>query len=177
MDIKKNYLRSQLNYFQFENDELLINIKNDIKNKLSYLCKEDSNTILFSKNKCNSIVESFPLTNDLLLLLKDVNKLIGTQFNGLIVNYYKDGTEYSNANSNSNSYKSSINKIAILFHGSQRKLRVRDKVNKNIVIDIPLKSGNIIYMYNNFNDELIYEIPIDKHIENEMYSFTFIQYP
>ena len=58
MDIKKNYLRSQLNYFQFENDELLINIKKDIKNKLSYLCKEDSNTILFSKNKCNSIVES-----------------------------------------------------------------------------------------------------------------------
>jgi alkylated DNA repair dioxygenase AlkB len=56
---------------------------------------------------------------------------------------------------------------------STRKLRIREKGSKKIVLDLDMKSCDIIFMSGDFQKEFTHEIPKQLKIKEPRYSFTF----
>jgi len=118
------------------------------------------------------LAASQPLTPTLANLLSTVNILFNAQFNGILVNRYDDGNNYISLHSDDETGLDQAGVVAISY-GSVRKFRIRDKVTKAIVQDIPTIPGEIICMGGQFQREFTHEIPIEKRIKGTRYSFTF----
>lgn len=118
------------------------------------------------------LAKSIRLTPNLKLLLDTINSLFNCRFNGILVNYYKDGNDYISRHSDDEVHLDNIGVVALSF-GATRKFRIRDKQTGKILKDIPLLSHQIIHMGGEFQKEFTHEIPIEKRIGGERYSFTF----
>ena len=68
-----------------------------------------------------------------------------------------------------------INKkgVVAISVGASRIFRIRDKLSKHIIEDVPTISNHIIHMGGDFQKEFTHEIPIDRTCVEERYSFTF----
>jgi len=118
------------------------------------------------------LMKSQQLTNDLTILLNQVNKFFKTDFNGILVNKYSDGNDYIGAHSDDEKCLSDVGVVSISY-GCTRKFRIRDKNSKKIIGDIPTKPNEMIQMGGNFQQEFTHEIPIEKTIMLPRWSFTF----
>jgi len=118
------------------------------------------------------LMKSQQLTNDLTILLNQVNKFFKTDFNGILVNKYSDGNDYIGAHSDDEKCLSDVGVVSISY-GCTRKFRIRDKNSKKIIGDIPTKPNEMIHMGGNFQQEFTHEIPIEKTIMLPRWSFTF----
>jgi alkylated DNA repair dioxygenase AlkB len=107
-----------------------------------------------------------------LKLMQLINEQFGTKYNGILVNKYENGNNYISAHSDDEKNLDKGGVIAI-SHGVVRKFRIRDKVTKKIVMDIPTTSNNIIHMGGDFQKEFTHEIPTEKKVEGIRYSLTF----
>jgi alkylated DNA repair dioxygenase AlkB len=123
-------------------------------------------------NYSNQLAKSVPLTNNLYELLDRINKEFNTEFNGILVNKYKDGNDYIGAHSDDETNLDPIGVICI-SSGVNRIFRIRDKKTKKIIKDIYTDDNFIIHMGGDFQKEFTHEIPIQKKIELPRYSFTF----
>lgn len=115
---------------------------------------------------------SKPMTSGLTQLLTIVNKEFTGEFNGILINKYKNGADYISAHSDDERNLDNIGVVAISY-GATRKFRIRDKKNKKVITDVPLSHGNILHMSGNFQQEFTHEIPIEKKVKEERISFTF----
>lgn len=118
------------------------------------------------------LAESKPLTKYLKRLLKKVNKLYNTSFNGILINRYNDGNDYISAHSDDERNLDPQGVISISY-GSTRIFRIRNKYTKKIIKDIELNNLDIVHMKGDFQKEFTHEIPKDTTIKTERYSFTF----
>lgn len=116
--------------------------------------------------------KSIPLTESLKQLLKKINILFKSEFNGILINKYKDGKKYIGAHSDDEKNLDKVGVVA-LSYGESRKFRIRNKQTKKIVKDIETISGELIHMGGEFQKEFLHEIPIQSKITSERYSFTF----
>ena len=105
-------------------------------------------------------------------LLEIINGKFNINFNGILVNKYKNGEEYISAHSDDEKDLTDAG-VVILSYGATRKLRIKDKSTKKKVLDVALVSGEIVQMLGDFQKEFTHEIPIEKKIKEERYSFTF----
>ena len=94
------------------------------------------------------------------------------KFNGILINRYKDGNNYIGPHSDNEKNLDEQGVIAISV-GAIRKFRIRDKQTKKIIIDIPTNSYELMHMGGKFQEEFVHEIPIQKKVKEERYSFTF----
>ena len=117
------------------------------------------------------LAKSQPLENNLLKLLEIINNKFTADFNGILINKYKDGNDYIGKHSDDEKNLGNIGVISISYGGT-RKFRIRNKNGKRIM-DINLESGSIIQMGGDFQKEFTHEIPIEKKVKSERYSFTF----
>jgi alkylated DNA repair dioxygenase AlkB len=60
-----------------------------------------------------------------------------------------------------------------ISHGVVRTFRIRDKLTKKIVMDIPTTSNSIIHMGGAFQKEFTHGIPVEKNVTGVRYSITF----
>jgi alkylated DNA repair dioxygenase AlkB len=118
------------------------------------------------------LTSSKPLKPNLLELLIFVNTLFGSSFNGILVNRYNDGTNYISEHSDNENTLDDIGVVAISY-GAIRKFRIRNKLTKEKVIDIPTTSYSLMQMGGNFQNEFLHGIPIEKKIMDVRYSLTF----
>ncbi len=118
------------------------------------------------------IAKSIPLTPGLSRLLGEINQKYGAQFNGILVNKYEGGTDYIGAHSDDESGLDKVGVVAISY-GAVRKFRIRDKLTKKIIQDVPTHSNGIIFMKGDFQKLFTHEIPIEKTVHGVRYSFTF----
>jgi alkylated DNA repair dioxygenase AlkB len=118
------------------------------------------------------LASSKPLKPNLVELLKIVNTLFGSSFNGILVNRYNDGTNYISEHSDNENTLDDVGVVAISY-GAIRKFRIRNKITKEKVIDIPTTSYSLIQMGGNFQNEFLHGIPIEKKIMDVRYSLTF----
>lgn len=118
------------------------------------------------------ISRSNPLTPYLIQLINLINTLLNTDFNGILINRYLDGTDNIGAHSDDEKNLDKNGVVALSF-GVTRKFRIRNKKTKKIIMDIPTISKEIIHMGGDFQKEFTHEIPIQKKIKGERYSFTF----
>lgn len=120
----------------------------------------------------NTLMKSQPLTENLKILLTEVNSKFDTIFNGILINHYINGENYIGPHSDEEKNLSSIGVVAISY-GAERKFRIRDKNTKKIILDVPTKHCHILHMKGKFQNEFTHEIPVEKKIKNERYSLTF----
>ena len=109
-----------------------------------------------------------PNSNKLLQLL---NERFGLKNNAFLVNKYIGGKNYISDHSDDEQNIGEGGVIAI-SHGAVRKFRIRDKVSKKIVLDIPTISNSIIHMGGDFQKKFTHGIPVEKKVEGIRYSFT-----
>jgi alkylated DNA repair dioxygenase AlkB len=140
-------------------------------------CKQHRNVGFFSDESIGykyskKLMASKPLSPLLTDLLESINKMLGTQFNGILVNKYLDGNDYIGAHSDDETGLDGIGVVAISY-GSERIFRIRNKNDKTIVCDEPTTHCGILHMGGNFQKVYTHEIPMQKKIKESRISFTF----
>jgi len=178
--------KSFLNIHTFNNLELVKCAINDIDTKLIVRPKiiiygkeahQNRNIGFFSNSSIGyfysgQLAKSIPLTPNLTLLLDNVNSMFKSNINGILVNKYIDGNNNIGTHSDDEKNLDPIGVVA-LSYGAVRKFRIRDKITRKIIIDIPTGSNEIIHMGGDFQKEFTHEIPIEKKVKTTRYSFTF----
>jgi alkylated DNA repair dioxygenase AlkB len=122
------------------------------------------------------VAESFSLKEHpfLVELLEKVNTKLGTSFNGILINRYKNGEKYISAHSDSKSGLDPKNlMVAGIAYGAVRKFRIRDKSSKKIVLDHLHQPRELIVMTGKFQEQFTHEIPVEKKVKDERISVTF----
>ena len=140
-------------------------------------CRQHRNVGFFSNESIGykyskKLMASKPLSTSLSDLIVAINKMLGTQFNGILVNKYLDGSDYIGAHSDDETGLDGLGVVAISY-GSERIFRIRNKNDKNIVCDEPTTHCGILHMGGNFQKLYTHEIPIQKKIKEPRISFTF----
>ena len=150
----------------FENDELAKKCVTDIDLKLlvrppitiySKTVYQNRSIGFFSDNSIGyyysgQLAKSQPLTNNLKELLNIINNYFSTDYNGILINKYSDGNDYIGAHSDDEKNLSNVGVVCLSF-GAIRKFRIRNKITKQIIMDIPTTSNEIIKMSGNFQEE------------------------
>ena len=177
---------SFLNTYKFQNTTLIQKCIQDIQNKLiirpsiivfGRQCNQNRSIGFFSNESIgyfysNQCAKSQILTPSLSELLHTINTMFNSDFNGILVNYYENGTDYIGDHSDDEKGLSNIGVIS-LSYGSVRKFRIKCKKTNKKIIDIPTLSSNIIHMGGDFQNEFKQGIPIEKKIKSPRWSFTF----
>ena len=103
-------------------------------------------------------------------LLSEVNGTFESEFNGILVNYYKDGEDRIARHADKYDVDPMHGVVAISW-GSSRIFRVtKDKIN---VLDLRTTPGQIIHMTGEFQKHYQHEVPKEKKVKEPRYSFTF----
>lgn len=124
-------------------------------------------------------MKSQRLSPEMREIMSAVNNKLGTAFNGILLNYYADGSETIGAHSDdekglyTDKGNSTIASIIIDSDSEPRIFRIRNKSTKEIVYDCPTPDGCLIVMQGQFQKELTHEIPASKRIKEPRWSLTF----
>ena len=179
--------KSFLNIYQLdEYNELITRCVEEIKNQLienpkifafGRECIQHRSIGFFSDESIGyyysrQLAKSKPLTANLLVLLEKINTQFNTNYNGILVNKYLDGNDYISAHSDDETLLDQTGVVSISY-GAVRNFRIRDKLTRKIVKNIPTISNSIIQMGGDFQKEFTHEVPIEKRVKDFRYSFTF----
>lgn len=120
----------------------------------------------------NQIQYSKPLTDNLLILLNNINNTYNCNFNAILINKYNNGNDYISKHSDDEKFLDK-NGVLLISYGATRIFRIRDKKTNKIIKDINVNNGDILFMQGEFQKEFTHEIPIQKKINDIRISFTF----
>ena len=125
----------------------------------------------------NQMIPSTPLGTYPIMrwLLVETNKILGTNFNGVLVNKYIGGEDYIGAHSDEESALDKQRRmVAGIAYGPQiRTFRIRDKKTKEIVLDFEHQPCSLIVMEGSFQSDYTHEIAVQKKRKGERISVTF----
>lgn len=118
------------------------------------------------------IMKSKPMTPKIKELISTINEKLGSEFNGILINEYKNGNDTIGKHSDDEIYldKSGVVSLSV---GATRTFRIRSKVTNKIIEDIPLTHGDVVHMAGDFQKEFTHEIPAEKTVTEPRISFTF----
>ena len=141
-------------------------------------CKQARNVGFFSDTSVGykyskKLMRSKPLSNCMTELLVIINKMMGAEFNGVLVNKYMNGSDYISAHSDDETSLDTTIGVVSLSYGAERIFRIRNKNDKTIVCDEPTTHCGILHMGGNFQKVYTHEMPIQKKIKESRISFTF----
>lgn len=178
---------STLTIRKFADQQLLMRCIDECQHQLEHnpqvqvfgqQCHQHRNVGFFSDSSTGykysgQVASSKPLTPNLAELLSQVNTIFGAEYNGILVNKYKNGSDYISAHSDDERDLDSKCGVVSVSVGATRTFRIRDKSTRGIVLDIPLHDCDIMCMSGNFQREYTHEVPMQKRITECRYSFTF----
>jgi alkylated DNA repair dioxygenase AlkB len=120
----------------------------------------------------NKLTKSQPLTASMNELIIAINLIMGTEFNGMLVNQYKNGNDYIGQHSDSEIGLETFGVVAISY-GAERIFRIRNKYDKQKVFDVNTTHCSILHMGGKFQELYTHEIPKQKKIKDGRFSITF----
>lgn len=114
-----------------------------------------------------------PLLNHpfLLVILQKVNKALQSNYNGILVNLYEDGTNYISPHADNERDISHVGVASIAF-GETRSFVIRYKHNKQIYKSVQHTPGSLFVMAGDFQKHFLHGIPKDKTVHPRV-SLTF----
>lgn len=142
------------------------------------VCTQNRNVGFFSDESMGyaysgQIMKSQKLPPILNKLIQDINTRFETNFNGILINHYRDGTDYIGKHrDDEKGLDTNKRAVASISFGSKRKFRIRNNEGK-IVQDIETEHGMFMMMYNDFQKMYTHEIPIQKKVKEPRWSLTF----
>ena len=124
------------------------------------------------------MAQSQPLPKFLKKLLKRVNKMFETDFNGILVNRYEDGSDSIGAHSDDEKGLGKGGSVVGISLGAERVMRFRGKKTPLIsdgkkFLDMPMPHGCIFVMDGDFQKEFTHEVPVKKSVTEMRISLTF----
>jgi alkylated DNA repair dioxygenase AlkB len=141
-------------------------------------CKQARNVGFFSDESIGykyskKLMRSKPLSKCMTDLLVIINKMMGAEFNGVLVNKYMNGSDYISAHSDDETSLDTTIGVVSISYGVERTFRIRNKSDKTIICDEPTTHGGILHMGGDFQKLYTHEIPMQKKIKESRISFTF----
>lgn len=118
------------------------------------------------------LLQSQPLPDFLRIILEDVNKSLETDFNGILVNLYKDGQDSIGFHSDSEQDLAKGGTVASISIGASRTFRIRSKSNAIPEKAISTSHGQLLVMQGNFQKEFTHGIPAESGVSNPRFSLT-----
>lgn len=107
-------------------------------------------------------------------LLSAVNQFCGSKFTHILVNEYKDGTQYISDHADDESEIDPENGVVTLSYGATRRFVIKDKKTKRRVTEVPLISGEMVMMKGKaFQQLYTHGVPMQRKVKEPRYSFTF----
>lgn len=106
-------------------------------------------------------------------LLTTVNQMFNSEYNGILVNKYKSGEDSIGKHSDDEKGLDTNTGVMAISYGAVRKFRIRNKSDGKIVCDVQTDPKKIIQMKGDFQKEFTHEIPVEKKVKGERFSFTF----
>lgn len=100
-----------------------------------------------------------------------VNDYIKTDFDSILVNHYRDGSDNIGAHSD-DERGLSHGTVAVVSVGATRVLRIRTKSDKKRLIDIPMPHGSLLVMEGKAQKIWTHEVPTAKKIKEGRVSYT-----
>lgn len=124
------------------------------------------------------MAKSIPLPKFLAKILKRVNEKFNTDFNGILVNRYEDGTETIGAHSDDEKNLGKGSAVVGISLGAERIMRFRGKksvleVDGKKYLDMNMPHGCVFIMKGDFQKEFTHEIPAQKKVSDVRISLTF----
>jgi alkylated DNA repair dioxygenase AlkB len=141
-------------------------------------CRQHRNVGFFSDvsvgyRYSGRLMGSQPLPEWMKEVMRRANDLLGTDFNGVLVNHYVSGEDYISAHSDDEKGLAKGRFVASVSWGAERTFRIRDKKTKAVVYELPTTPGTLIAMGGSFQKEFTHEIPAQKKVQGERWSLTF----
>jgi alkylated DNA repair dioxygenase AlkB len=170
---------SFLNIYKFDDTNLLDRCIEESKDKLedvgtrkvSFFSDFVTGNYMYGNVR---VCKSQKLTPALKKMLDFINERFNSDYNGIIINYYKNGSNYIEKHSDSQNHPP--NGVLLISYGSLRNFRIFDKITDVKVKDIPLVSGEMIHMGGNFQSQFTHDVEKDETITTERYSISLHKY-
>jgi len=109
-----------------------------------------------------------------LLYLKDeIGKLAGTSFNGVLLNWYRDGSDYMGWHTDAESSLGKNPIIGSVNLGAARRFVLRRTDNKKEKIEFPLKHGTFLIMMGATQHYWQHSVPKQKKVQDLRVNLTF----
>jgi hypothetical protein len=170
---------SFLKIYKFNNNELLDRCIEETKDKLedvgtrkvSFFSDFITGNYMYGNIR---VCGSQKLTPSLKEMIDVMNEIFNSDYNGITINYYKDGSNYIDKHSDSKNHPP--NGVLLISYGSLRNFRIFDKTTDVKVKDIPLITGEIVHMGGNFQSEFTHDVEQDETITTERYSISLHKY-
>lgn len=124
----------------------------------------------------NQVMESQPFTDAMRQLINIVNSQFGADYNGILINRYKDGTKTVGAHADSETGLNQHAGVVGITHGATRNFRIRDSKTKKIIGNYPARHLMALQMKGPFQQYYTHEIPQEKKIFAPRISLTFRQH-
>ena len=106
-------------------------------------------------------------------LLHEVVKRTEIDFNSILVNLYRDGTQSMGWHADDEPELGANVSIASLSVGAERVLRFRHRHNKDLRLAISLEHGSLLMMYPPLQEYWLHELPKRRSITEPRINFSF----
>lgn len=107
-------------------------------------------------------------------LLSLMNSHFNTDANGILVNHYKNGSEFIHQHADSKNYPEEG--VFIISYGTTRQFQVYNKLSRELIANISLIHGEMVQMSGNFQMEFTHGIAKELSVATSRYSFNFHKY-
>lgn len=121
----------------------------------------------------NGILSKAPFSKTVHLLKGSVEELANMKFNGVLLNMYRNGSDSMGWHSDNEKELGEAPLIAALSLGATRNLKVRNRLTKKSVIDIPLEHNSLLIMKSGFQELYEHSIPKSTKISTNRINLTF----
>lgn len=163
-------------------NKILIWLKDNINWQQEHI-KVDGNTVLlprltawyadknYTYSGITSMLQKCP--QQLLKIKERVEKMTGYDYNGVFLNWYRDGKDSIDWHADDEKALGINPVIASVSLGSTRLFRLKHKAHKTTIYDINLYNGSLLLMGVGTQNNFLHQIPKTKTIVSDRINLTF----
>lgn len=114
-----------------------------------------------------------PWNRGLLYIKEQIEKVAGTQFNSVLMNWYRNGEDYLNWHTDDEPELGKNPMIASVNFGETRDFQVRHKDDHQLKCTVPLQHGSLLIMSGEMQHFWEHAVPKRKKVQHSRFNLTF----
>lgn len=114
-----------------------------------------------------------PWNKGLLYIKEQIEKVTGTQFNSVLMNWYRNGEDYLNWHTDDEPELGKNPTIASVNFGETRDFQVRHKDDHQLKFTVPLQHGSLLIMSGEMQHFWEHAVPKRKKVVQSRFNLTF----
>ena len=114
-----------------------------------------------------------PWNKGLLYIKEQIEKVAGTQFNSVLMNWYRTGEDYLNWHTDDELELGKNPTIASVNFGATRDFQIRHKDNHHLKFTVPLQHGSLLIMSGEMQHFWEHAVPKRKKVLSSRFNLTF----